>query len=303
MSSDREEGEISDESEIFEPNQTTTPVTSDPAAVKESSDDEGEISEPEPTTTPVTSDPAPAHTAVKRGREEDEEEEEEEGIRKRVAQLSVTGSQRFLGHGKHDVTGLEPPYKKVNSVKLERRHEVKQRHFIPCILEVGGEAYGTFDSATSDIKFVAEECASLPTLGVRLKKPTNPTSLAYDERIDIGPSDMIEFDIDGIEDVSFQFIDIRNAQAKTLRDELGVLVRQMGLTDRDAFNSCNPDRDAALTRTSFCLVTLQRNENTKARRHDFSHFADSVHVDWSPKNMDLSEYHDQSQPYQLTMLM
>jgi hypothetical protein len=69
----------------------------------------------------------------------------------------VTGSQRFLGHGKHDVTGLEPPYNKVNSVKLERRH-------------------------------------------------------------------------------------------------------------------------------------------------DFSHFADSVHVDWSPKNMDLSEYHDQSQPYHLRML-
>jgi hypothetical protein len=79
MSSDREEGEISDEGEISEPNQTTTPVTSDPAAVKENSDDEGERSEPEPTTTPVTSDPAPAHTAVKRGREE------EEGIRKGVA--------------------------------------------------------------------------------------------------------------------------------------------------------------------------------------------------------------------------
>jgi hypothetical protein len=53
MSSGREEGEISGEGEIFEPNQTATPVTSDPAAVKENSDDEGEISEPEPTTTSV----------------------------------------------------------------------------------------------------------------------------------------------------------------------------------------------------------------------------------------------------------
>jgi hypothetical protein len=145
---------------------------------------------------------------------------------------------------------------------------------------------GTLNHRTSWFNAVTEECFSLPTMGLRIKKPESMhvnADLPYDDRsrADQMVSSYLDWDLNALDAARVECFNLRSD--KNLRKELLDVVRLAGLRDEDAFN--NDYENGQFRREDFARITVRRSQDNQDRALDFSFFVDSPNIDWCPASM------------------
>ncbi|KAH6629685.1 P-loop containing nucleoside triphosphate hydrolase protein [Boeremia exigua] len=213
--------------------------------------------------------------ALKRAKRERSSSDELPTVRKLV-KFDMAGEkhQQYFSYNMHDLDGCSPPFNRTEKLGSRRNHEARPVGALPCVIEVGDQAWGNFNKATSDMRLVFQECASLPMLGVRVKKGKQSTEIDYEE---ISANDTIEFDLDKLEGLRFDTFNIRSLASASLAKELqAVMMKKLQFKAQDDEHFFNNGR-----RQDFVRVELRRSSRPANRSKDFSHFSDAA-LDWNP---------------------
>jgi hypothetical protein len=202
-------------------------------------------------------------------------------------QLTFPGPEtKYFGHNVHQADALLNPYaRNLPRAKNDKTPEARVRKFSPCLVEIGGQVVcGTLDKGSSWARFVADDCFSMPTCGLRFKTPHYEEStgkLHYEEwdyehvqRV----SNYLDWDLNMLESLHVKVFHLRND--KQLAAKLSALVMTAGLSDPDSFNM-HHDKPTG-RRENFARITIKRNASASERKRDFSLYLDAPEVDWSP---------------------